>query len=104
MVLIPTTQALVSNYLAAGSNAVETFTYTIRDANGGNDIATATITVHGENDAPVLDNTGNMTLTTITEDQINNSGERLQTSLGPLAATASPMPILEPSKESRSPV
>ncbi len=31
----------------------------------------------GENDAPVLDNTGNMTLTTITEDQTNNAGQTI---------------------------
>ncbi len=34
----------------------------------------ASITVTAVNDAPVLDNTGNMTLTTITEDQTTNSG------------------------------
>ncbi len=34
----------------------------------------ASITVSAVNDAPVLDNTGNMTLTTITEDATTNSG------------------------------
>ncbi len=34
----------------------------------------ASITVTAVNDAPVLDNTGNMTLTTITEDETTNSG------------------------------
>ncbi len=35
----------------------------------------ASITVTAVNDAPVLDNTGTMTLTTITEDQTNNAGQ-----------------------------
>ncbi len=34
----------------------------------------ASITVTAVNDAPVLDNTGNMTLTTITEDETTNGG------------------------------
>src|SRR4029079_9411774 len=37
--------------------------------------ATSTITVSSVNDAPVLDNTGTMTLTTITEDNTTNSGD-----------------------------
>ena len=37
--------------------------------------ATSTITVNPVNDAPVLDSNGHMTLTTITEDAINNSGD-----------------------------
>jgi len=36
-------------------------------------VATASISVTSVNDAPVLDNSGNMTLTTITEDQTTNS-------------------------------
>ncbi len=65
----------VFDNLAVGSSVNETFTYTIRDVNGGTDTATATITVQGENDAPMLDNTGNMSLTTITEEQTNNAGQ-----------------------------
>ncbi len=39
----------------------------------------AGITVTAVNDAPVLDNSGTMTLTTITEDNINNSGDAVFT-------------------------
>ncbi len=39
------------------------------------DLDTITITVTPANDAPLLDNTGSMTLTTVTEDQTNNSGQ-----------------------------
>ncbi len=38
---------------------------------------TATITVTAVNDAPSVDNTGTMTLTTIDEDQITNSGNTI---------------------------
>lgn len=37
-------------------------------------VATASITVTDVNDAPVLDSSGSMTLTSITEDQLSNSG------------------------------
>ncbi|MDX1930867.1 MAG: VCBS domain-containing protein [Pirellulaceae bacterium] len=37
-------------------------------------IATATINITAVNDAPVLDNSGNLTLATITEDSVNNTG------------------------------
>ncbi len=43
---------------------------------GGNQFATGatTVDITAVNDAPVLDNTGTMTLTSITEDQTNNGG------------------------------
>ena len=41
--------------LAAGATATDSFTYKVRDGNGDTDIATATITVNGVNDAPVVD-------------------------------------------------
>jgi len=40
-------------HLAAGETATETFRYSVSDGNGGLDVATATVTIHGENDAPV---------------------------------------------------
>ncbi len=43
--------------LAAGATATDSFTYKVSDGNGGNDTATATITINGVNDAPVVDNT-----------------------------------------------
>ncbi|WP_431584146.1 Ig-like domain-containing protein, partial [Sphingomonas sp.] len=46
----------IDNHLGAGETRVETFTYTIRDANGGTDTATATITINGVNDVPVAVN------------------------------------------------
>ena len=41
--------------------------------------ASAQMVVTSVNDAPVLDNTGTMTLTTITEDQTNNGGNTIAT-------------------------
>ena len=46
----------------ANFSGTDTFTYQVSDGNGGTDTATATITVTAVNDAPVLDNTGTMTL------------------------------------------
>jgi len=40
-------------YLAVGETAIDIFTYTIDDGNGGTDTATVTITINGVNDAPV---------------------------------------------------
>ncbi|MDO9368144.1 MAG: tandem-95 repeat protein [Sphingopyxis sp.] len=42
----------VYNSLKVGETRTETFNYTIRDANGGTDTATATIVITGVNDAP----------------------------------------------------
>ena len=41
--------------LAVGETATDSFDYTISDGNGGFDIATATMTITGVNDAPTLD-------------------------------------------------
>ncbi|NVK60653.1 MAG: ExeM/NucH family extracellular endonuclease, partial [Rhodobacteraceae bacterium] len=40
--------------LAAGETAQDSFTYVVDDGRGGTDVATVTVTVTGENDAPVL--------------------------------------------------
>ncbi|MBY8824498.1 Ig-like domain-containing protein [Sphingomonas colocasiae] len=40
--------------IAAGSTRVVTFNYTVSDGHGGSDTGTASITVNGKNDAPVL--------------------------------------------------
>ncbi len=45
------------------------------DAFVSSNLATATISVVAVNDAPVLDNSGTMTMTSITEDQTTNSGD-----------------------------
>ena len=50
--------------LDVGDTVTDVFNYTVSDGNGGTDIATITITIHGANDAPVAaNNTG-----TINED------------------------------------
>jgi VCBS repeat-containing protein len=41
-------------YLGAGESAIETFSYTVSDGNGGSDTATVSITVNGANDAAVV--------------------------------------------------
>ncbi|WP_200936035.1 beta strand repeat-containing protein, partial [Variovorax sp. Root411] len=41
-------------YLAAGEHATDTFSYQVTDADGGTGLATATITITGTNDGPVI--------------------------------------------------
>ncbi len=48
----PTASATL-DALAAGETAIDTFTYTISDGNGGTDTATVNVTVAGVNDAPL---------------------------------------------------
>ena len=38
--------------LAVGETAIDTFTYTMTDGNGGTDVATVNVTITGGNDAP----------------------------------------------------
>src|SRR5262249_47578176 len=66
---------------AANANGSATVTVRLQDnggtANGGQDTSAAqtfSITVNAVNDAPVLDNSGNISLGTILEDAIGNSG------------------------------
>ena len=40
-------------HLGVGETATDTFTYTVHDGHGGMDTATVTVTIHGQNDAPV---------------------------------------------------
>ena len=60
--------------LSNSASTTDSFTYTIRDGNGGTDTATVTLTINGQNDAPILDNSGIPVLPTITEDDISNTG------------------------------
>ncbi|PLX39346.1 MAG: hypothetical protein C0606_02125 [Hyphomicrobiales bacterium] len=41
--------------LGTGESATDSFTYIVSDGNGGTDTATVTVTINGENDAPVVD-------------------------------------------------
>ena len=41
-------------YLAAGESATDTFSYQVTDADGGTGLATATVTITGSNDGPVI--------------------------------------------------
>ncbi len=56
-------------------NGADTLTVLSTDSNSSTDSDTVAITVNAVNNAPVLDNSGLMSLTTITEDDINNSGD-----------------------------
>ena len=63
--------------LDVGDTVTDVFNYTVSDGNGGTDIATITITIHGANDAPVAaDNTA-----TVNEDDTITvtDGETAQT-------------------------
>ncbi|MCE9666121.1 VCBS domain-containing protein, partial [Halomonas sp. M5N1S17] len=54
-------------YLAQGEEALETFTVTIDDGNGGTVTQDITVTVTGTNDAPVIGNTDAITLYSVME-------------------------------------
>jgi VCBS repeat-containing protein len=41
-------------YLAAGEHATDTFSYEVKDADGGTGLATVTLTITGTNDGPVI--------------------------------------------------
>ncbi|BEP62344.1 hypothetical protein GmRootV213_28980 [Variovorax sp. V213] len=41
-------------HLAAGENATDTFSYEVKDADGGTGLATVTVTITGTNDGPVI--------------------------------------------------
>ncbi|MCS5711810.1 Ig-like domain-containing protein [Candidatus Berkiella aquae] len=51
----------VFNYLAAGSQGIDSFTYTMHDAEGLSSSATVTITINGVNSAPVAVDDSNTT-------------------------------------------
>jgi CSLREA domain-containing protein len=52
----------------ANYNGPDSFTFKINDGSADSNIATVSITVNAVNDAPVMDNTGNMSLGAISED------------------------------------
>ena len=52
----------------------DAFNFTVNDGSGVTSSGTFNFIITNVNDAPVLDNSGSMTLTSITEDAINNSG------------------------------
>jgi VCBS repeat-containing protein len=60
--------------LNSGGSLQDTFSYIITDGHGGNDSGIVTVTVNGSNDAPIIDNSGNMTLDNINEDNFSSSG------------------------------
>ncbi len=66
-----------NNTSESPSTVARLITVQAADAYVSSNIATATINVVSVNDAPVLDSTGNMSLTTITEDEVNNSGNSI---------------------------
>jgi uncharacterized delta-60 repeat protein len=62
------------DYLASGATATDSFTYTVSDGNGNTTTSNVIVNITGLNDAPVLDNGGTMTLTSISEDATTNGG------------------------------
>ena len=56
------------------STSARLITVQTADAYVSSNLATATISIQAVNDAPVLDSTGNMSLTTITEDNLTSPG------------------------------
>ncbi|MCY2987092.1 MAG: Ig-like domain-containing protein, partial [Planctomycetota bacterium] len=73
-------QAMMRNITYANvsdnpSSAARTVRFVLTDGDGGtSSAATKTINVTAMNDAPVLDNTGTMTLTAINQDDVSSSG------------------------------
>jgi VCBS repeat-containing protein len=61
--------------LGAGQTTTRQIQYTVMDAYGNSDLGTATLVVHGVNDAPVINTAvGPLRLSDIAEDPITNSG------------------------------
>ena len=84
LLAIPNANANAFNYdpdgdfeaLDAGDTVTETFTYKVNDGNADSAAnETVTITITGVNDAPVLDNTGDMVLTSIDENEDDPAGD-----------------------------
>ena len=50
---------VATQYLALGESLIETFNYTIRDADGDTSTTTLTVTINGTNDRPVITNVAN---------------------------------------------
>ena len=87
----------------ANWNGSDSFTYKATDGSVDSNIATVTITVDPVNDAPMLVNTGGMTLTSITEDLTTNTGNTVAQIIASAGATASRMSMPARSTASRSP-
>ncbi|MEJ2750122.1 MAG: Ig-like domain-containing protein [Anaerolineae bacterium] len=69
------TGATALQSLTASGSIQDTFIYTVTDGHSGFDTAVVTVTVTGVNDAPVLDNSGNMLLSNIDEDNKTSNGD-----------------------------
>lgn len=78
----PTNAGAIQAMAADSTALVDTYNYVISDPHGGTDSGTVTITLTGVNDAPSLDNTGDPTLTGITEDDLNNNGDAVSDLIG----------------------
>jgi hypothetical protein len=59
----------------SGGNNVYDVIVQVSDGAGGTDTQSISVTVSDGNDAPVLDNSGVMSLTTITEEDVNSAGD-----------------------------
>ncbi len=66
-----------NNISESPSTVARLITVQADDSFVSSNVATATINVVSVNDAPVLDSTGDMVLSTITEDAVNNSGNTI---------------------------
>jgi hypothetical protein len=59
-------------------NGNDAFKFRANDGTADSNEATISLTVSSVNDAPVLDNSGDMSLTTIDEDSVSHSGTRIK--------------------------
>jgi len=69
------------DYLASGETATTSFKYSVRDGYGGSGQATVTLTVHGSNIAPVLDNSTELTLPDVLQGTTTPPGTLISTML-----------------------
>ena len=80
-----------------------TVRYVLTDGDGGTSANyDTTVTVSAVNDVPVLDNSGTMTFTSITEDDTNNSGQTVASVIASAEVTA--LPILTAEHRKGSPL
>ncbi|HBJ36065.1 MAG TPA: hypothetical protein DDZ51_15225, partial [Planctomycetaceae bacterium] len=74
------------------TTATRTVSFTVSDGDLSNSVATRDIVITSVNDAPLIDNSANLTLNTIDEDAIHNTGQTVASIL----ASDSSTPISDP--------
>src|SRR4029077_17378499 len=73
------------NWLPAGQNVVYTISFQAQSGNDAPQAKSLTVTIGGENDAPVLTSGTHPALTTINEHDVDNPGQTVASFRGPVS-------------------